>query len=41
LLLYIFAQNLASSNFFEVVWYTMNLQIAYYHLQSVISHIWH
>jgi hypothetical protein len=30
LLLYTFAQNLASSKFFEVVGYTMNLQISYY-----------
>jgi len=41
LLLYTFAQNLAPSQNFEVVGYTMNLQIAYYHFQSIISHIWH
>jgi hypothetical protein len=36
-----FSQNLAPSNFFEVVGYKMNLQISYYHFQSAISHIWH
>jgi len=41
LLLNTFAQNLAPSKNFEVVGYTMNLQIAYYHFQSIISHIWH
>jgi hypothetical protein len=41
LLLYTFAQHLAPSNFLKVVGYVMNLQIAYYHFQSAISHIWH
>jgi hypothetical protein len=41
LLLYTFAQNLAPSNFLKVVGYMMNLQIAYYHFRSAISHIWH
>ncbi len=35
----LFAQNLAPSNFFEVVGYKMILQIAYYHFQIAISHI--